>query len=345
MAVITISRQPGALGEEIAARLAGKMGFLLVDRQCLARLWREMNLDEAGLKTVNESVPPEKREIDAETDEFPKLLPELIAHLAEEHDLVVIGSGAQGLFRSRSGTLHVRVVAPRGVRVGRVQTGERLCAREARRHIRTLEMRRARHLRLLYHLSWHESSLYDLTLQTDRLSIDQAVNLVIAAADQTQIRQVPRSRIVEGLLPETTQRRGNGRFANSTEEEFACCLEFYGIPYEYEPRTFPLETDAEGRIAEAFTPDFYLPQQDLYIELTTMKQSLVTRKNRKVKKLRRLYPEINIRIFYQRDFYRLMAKYGLLTDDAARTKTGINGVNMFPAVCRPQSDKENRGTG
>ena len=77
----------------------------------------------------------------------------------------------------------------------------------------------------------------------------------------------------------------------------------------------PLEADAEGRVIEAFTPDFYLPEQDLYIELTTMKQSLVTRKNRKVRKLRRLYPEVNIRIFYQRDFYNLLAKYGLLAGE------------------------------
>ena len=94
---------------------------------------------------------------------------------------------------------------------------------------------------------------------------------------------------------------------------------FYCIAYKYEPRSFPLETDAEGNITEAFTPDFYLPEQDRYIELTTMKQSLVTRKNRKVRKLRRLYPDVNIRIFYQRDFYQLMAKYGILADNAAET--------------------------
>jgi cytidylate kinase len=345
MAVISISREPGALGEEIAARLAGKLGFLLVDTQYLARLWREMDLGEAGLKPSDKAVPPEKPEPDTETDAFLRLLPDLIAHLADEHDLVAIGQGAQGLLHGRSGTLHVRVVAPRAVRVRRVQAAERLSAGEARRRIRTLEIQCARRLRLLYHLNWHDPSLYDLTLQTDRLSIDQAVNLIMAAADQLQIGQVPRGRIVEGLLAETSQRRGGGRFVNATEEEFACFLEFYGIPYEYEPRTFPLETDGEGRIIEAFTPDFYLPQQDLYIELTTMKQSLVTRKNRKVKKLRRLYPGVNIRIFYQRDFYRLMAKYGLLNANAPKINAGTGGPNMLPLVCRLQTDKQNEGTG
>jgi hypoxanthine phosphoribosyltransferase len=72
-----------------------------------------------------------------------------------------------------------------------------------------------------------------------------------------------------------------------------------------------LETDDEGRVVEAFTPDFYLPDQDMFIEVTVMKQSLVTRKNRKLRKLRRLHPEIRIKLFYKRDLERLAQRYGL----------------------------------
>lgn len=101
------------------------------------------------------------------------------------------------------------------------------------------------------------------------------------------------------------------RFANHAELECAKILDFYGVPWEYEPRTFVLDTDAEGRVVEAMTPDFYLPEQDLYIELTVMKQSLVTRKNRKLRKLRERYPGIRVKLFYRRDFERLAQKYGL----------------------------------
>ncbi len=101
------------------------------------------------------------------------------------------------------------------------------------------------------------------------------------------------------------------RFANDAELECAKILDFYGVPWEYEPRTFVLDTDAEGRVVEAMTPDFYLPEQDLYIELTVMKQSLVTRKNRKLRKLRERYPGIRVKLFYRRDFERLAQKYGL----------------------------------
>jgi hypoxanthine phosphoribosyltransferase len=101
------------------------------------------------------------------------------------------------------------------------------------------------------------------------------------------------------------------QFANDAELECARILDYYGVPWEYEPRTFVLETDSEGRVVEAITPDFYLPEQALYLELTVMKQSLVTRKNRKLRKLRERYPEIKVKLFYRRDFERLAQKYGL----------------------------------
>ena len=316
MAVITISREPGALGEEIAARVAGQLGFLLVDKARLLQLWHEIDLDETKLARVDERIPSEEQVIDPETEAWVKPLPDLVAQLAEEHDLVVIGRGAQGLFRDRPGTLHVRIMASRPFRIQQLRTLEGLSVPEARRHSRDLERERARYLRFLYRLNWADPALYDLTLRMDRLSIEQALNLIVAAVHEMKLLQVPRRQIVEDLLPEAPERRSRGQFVNAAEREFAHFLEFYRIPYAYEPRTFPLETNAEGKIVEAFTPDFYLPEQDLYIELTTMKQSLVTRKNRKVRKLRRLYPEVNIRIFYQRDFYTLLAKYGLSVDKA-----------------------------
>ena len=100
-------------------------------------------------------------------------------------------------------------------------------------------------------------------------------------------------------------------FASEYELECAKILDYYGVPWEYEPRTFELERDEQGRVVEAFTPDFYLPEQDLYLELTVMKQSLATRKNRKVRKLRELHPDINVKLFYKRDIERLAQRYRL----------------------------------
>jgi hypoxanthine phosphoribosyltransferase len=101
------------------------------------------------------------------------------------------------------------------------------------------------------------------------------------------------------------------RFANEAELECAKVLDYYGVPWEYEPRTFVLERDDAGQVVEAFTPDFYLPEQDLYLEITVMKQSLVTRKNRKLRKVRQLYPDVRVKLFYKRDIERLAQRYQL----------------------------------
>jgi hypoxanthine phosphoribosyltransferase len=105
--------------------------------------------------------------------------------------------------------------------------------------------------------------------------------------------------------------QGTPRFANQAEVECAKILDYYGVPWDYEPRTFVLERDEDGRVVEAFTPDFYLPGQELYVEVTVMKQSLVTRKNRKLRKLKELHPEIKVKLFYRRDIERLAQRYGL----------------------------------
>ncbi len=105
------------------------------------------------------------------------------------------------------------------------------------------------------------------------------------------------------------------QFANTSEEECARIIDYYGIPWMYEPRTFVLERDEEGNVVEAFTPDFYLPEQDLFIELTTMKQAHVTKKNMKIRKVRERFPEINIKLFYKKDFLKLAHKYDLTTGE------------------------------
>jgi hypoxanthine phosphoribosyltransferase len=101
------------------------------------------------------------------------------------------------------------------------------------------------------------------------------------------------------------------QFANDAERECAKILDYHGVPWLYEPHTFVLTEDETGRVLEAFSPDFYLPEQDLYLEITVMKQSLVTRKNRKLRMLRERYPNVNIKLFYKRDIERLGQRYGL----------------------------------
>jgi hypothetical protein len=104
-------------------------------------------------------------------------------------------------------------------------------------------------------------------------------------------------------------------FAHKSEAQFARLLDFYAIDWEYEPRSFPVEFSEDGSPAKFFTPDFYLPDEDLFIEITTMNQKLVTKKNRKVRRLHEVHPEVRCKVFYQRDYLHLLIKYGL-EDDA-----------------------------
>jgi hypothetical protein len=111
------------------------------------------------------------------------------------------------------------------------------------------------------------------------------------------------------------------RFAHHAEAELARLLDRFAIEWEYEPRTFELDWDDAGQVTRAFTPDFYLPQHDLFIELTTLRQALVTKKNAKVRRLRELHPDVRIRMLYRRDYEELAFTFGLTPLPAASAGT------------------------
>jgi hypoxanthine phosphoribosyltransferase len=124
------------------------------------------------------------------------------------------------------------------------------------------------------------------------------------------------------------------RFAHASEAELARILDYYGVSWEYEPRTFPILWNTEGKVVESFSPDFYLPELDIYVELTTLKQSLVRRKNRKLRRLRELYPDIRVKLFYGKDFRALMLKYGRF--DLAASLSGLEGQIVPEPLGQPR---------
>lgn len=121
-------------------------------------------------------------------------------------------------------------------------------------------------------------------------------------------------------------------FAHASETEMARILDFYAVRWEYEPRTFPILWNLDGAVVESFSPDFYLAELDLYLEITTLKQRLVRKKNRKLRRLRELYPDLRIKLFYARDFRAMMLKYGRLA--LADSLSGTQG-QVIPERLRP----------
>ncbi|MBM3142754.1 MAG: hypoxanthine phosphoribosyltransferase [Chloroflexi bacterium] len=154
--------------------------------------------------------------------------------------------------------------------------------------------------------------------QADKDFLATVANIIAVALEKNELYQVLKAEHEETVtkrrkltetpeLPSSSLRPSS--FGHPSEEEFAKLLDFYRIEWLYEPRSFPLAWQ-NGKVVEMFTPDFYLPELDLYIELTTLKQSLITEKNRKLRRLRELYPEINIKLLNKSDYLRLLAKYG-----------------------------------
>lgn len=314
MAIITISRLTGSGGREIATAVAEALNFQLIDRRGM-----DVVIDQQFPVRIDQL-----SRIKKDRKVYDEMVRSAIAEVAASHNVVILGSGAQFLFARLAASLHVQIVAPvpyRLARVMRVGQMERLAAEKI---IEDRDREKEIFIRTLYAKDWRDPAHYDLVLNIDRFSNDVAVEIIVKAAQakgieakrvelppqlreeilttKLDIAQMAELEPAEDRLPD---------FAHPSEREFARVMDFYRIRWEYEPKTFPIEWDENQNVIKAFTPDFYLPDLDLFIELTTMKQSLVTKKNKKVRLLRELYPEVNIKILYERDYKNLIWKYGL----------------------------------
>jgi cytidylate kinase len=310
MALIAISGHPGCRYEELARHTSQLLGFeLLTSSRIQSSIGQEFG-DGAA-------VSPKA---------FPSLVTAILSRLATEHHLVYCALGGELQARHFPGMLRVHVVAPESMRIGNLMLDRRLDRTAARALLLELEAADRADRKAKFGKTKATADLFDLVLNAETLTTEQMAELIRTAVDtaglkergflsgaaEAQLQFQMRLRLARfGIAPPSQVSLRNKMFANPSEEMFANLLDFYRIAWEYEPRSFPIQYDREGNPAEFFTPDFYLPEFDLYLELTTMKQSLVTRKNRKVRLLRELYPQINIQVFYQKDFENLIFKYGL----------------------------------
>ena len=317
MAIITISRLTGSGGREIATVTSQALNFQLVDRHTM-----DVVIDQQfPVRTERLSRIKKDRRV------YDEMVRSAIAELARSRNVVILGSGAQFLFARVAASLRVQIVAPLPYRIARVMRLAQVDRLGAEKIIEERDHEKEILIRTLYAKDWRDPAYYDLVLNLDHFSNEIAVEIIVKAAQAKGIEAKPvelppqlREDIltakldvaqmadlepVEDRLPE---------FAHPSERQFARVMDFYRIRWEYEPKTFPIEWDENKNIISAFTPDFYLPDLDLFIELTTMKQNLVTKKNRKVRLLREHYPDVNIKILYERDYKNLIWKYGLNDD-------------------------------
>ncbi len=328
MAIITISHQYGSRGEAIAREVTRRIGFTLVTADRVDEVIRERYQQDFSLSGQIGGTPRD----DHTGKLFASLISAILTDMALLHDLVVLECGGQFIFRAFPNALHVRVVAPRDIRVHNIMKDTGTSYEQATREMEDQDRRHTRFIRSSFRRPSETPERYDLLVNSGTLDVEQVVELILSGvsikklaeygmvSSETTERAKLRNqiRLLRALTRLSIERGGSlTQFAHPSELVFARLLDFYGIRWQYEPRTFPLRYDENGNIAEAFSPDFYLPDSDLYVELTTMKQSLVTKKNRKMKRLRELHPEVKIRLLYQKDFEDLIFKYATRAPSAS----------------------------
>ena len=315
MTVITISRQFGAGGELLARTVANELGFLLVDRSRIAAGLTALGLPPQLVRF--DETAPKAEQLEKKRCFYVTALHEYIMDLAASQSIVLLGRGGQFLFRDRPDAFHIFVCAPLAQRVEWIRHLYGLEEKAAARLVNEQEQRKKRYIRHAFGHSWLDLALYDLILNTAKLTPQGAIKTVLYTLSQFSAKHAPQSMDKAAALLQPEKVVKTAKFMHESEAEFARVLDFYNIPWQYEPRTFPLHWDSEGRIIEAFTPDFYLPEQNLYVELTTQRQKLVWKKNKKLRRLRELYPEANAKIVYGKDYRSLLKKFGL--DENAET--------------------------
>jgi cytidylate kinase len=310
MGFLTITGEPGCRVEEVARLTSQRLGFELVTE---ARL-RELIAEEFG----SEASIPDKA--------WGAVITSLVAHLGTQHPLVIAVPGAELALNQLPGLLRCHLVAAEQRRVGMLMLENRLERPMAQQLLRQLErqlkeIRKKRfgratlipsHFDVIVNMEQLDTEHVAALLEQAAIAREMIAEPLLSQAAEAQIQFQTRLQLARyGIRPPGKVALKRKAFANPSEEIFANLLDFYRIAWDYEPRSFPIQWDKDGRVLEAFTPDFYLPEFDLYVELTTMKQAHVTRKNRKVKLLRTIYPHVNVQVFYQKDFRNLVFKHGL----------------------------------
>jgi cytidylate kinase len=316
LGVITISREFGSGGETIARLVAEKTQFLLVNKDTIIQGLTEYGIEQP-IERLEEAVA--NKEEDPAAMRYIEAMHDYIYDLAIREDLVILGRGGSILFRDYPPALHVKLIAQFTHRVQQVMKLYDLKPETAVKLIKEKDRDKCRYYRQLFDVNWANLRSYDLVLNTEKMDYEDAADIIVTAyrihAEPREVKDGPAGfEIEERTFPPPAEAEAE-KFMHPSEEEFAHMLDFFRIRWDYEPKTFFLEWDSEGNVTEAFSPDFYLPDQDLYIELTTQKPKQAWRKNRKIRRMKELYPDVNVRLIDKRGFESMLKKHSIDQDE------------------------------
>lgn len=216
MAVITISRQYGSEGDEIAANLCQILGYQSLDKQLMAKVAAEVGLTEGEVVDFSEDqhkvrgfldrLLGHQRQIVTQTRSWGEdqhgvrtldvkeidvtesitLVQAVIQAAARRNNVVIVGRGGQAVLRNDPGALHVRIEAPLERRIHRVQLREGLAFELAREVVTQRDRAAADYLKRFYGVDWSDALLYHLVINTGRWNIESASRLIVTAVSQLQ---------------------------------------------------------------------------------------------------------------------------------------------------------------
>lgn len=306
MYILTLSRTLGSLGDEIAERLARTLGAPLINKETTFRQWLPEVTDEHGVRMLRKSYAWYHHTHD-ESETYKDYISRLLRDEVSRGPKIFMGMGTQVIFRDHPNTLHLRINAPVETRLARLMDRWHLDREQALANLAESDTRRRKFIRKVHGADWEDETLYDLKINTRDIDVDAAcavIRALVERAEETGGYNANQLAFFQGDLERFD-------FRHDVEREFASILDSYGIAWSYEPTTFPLTFDEEGNVTQAITPDFYLQDEQTYVELTMMNPRYMAEKRRKVERMRELYPDSRVILMDKRGLHALIKRFRL----------------------------------
>jgi cytidylate kinase len=183
MTTITISRQLGSYGDEVAQALAARLGYRVVCRDLINQAALRAGAPELALATIDDlgllGIRPDKKARRA----YKQALDEIMHEMANEGETIIVGRAGQVILAERQDVLHIKVMAPRKLRARRIAQQEQIPFKSALARVKASDRSRKQFLKRNYKARWDDPALYDLVVNTTRLNPDQAAGLIFRALD------------------------------------------------------------------------------------------------------------------------------------------------------------------
>ncbi len=230
MAIITISRQVGSLGDEIAQAVADALGYRYVEKSQISEALSNVGFSLSEIDKYDEKVPSIWQSLSIQKDQFAHLIQAVVYELAARNNAVIVGRGGQAILKGIPGTLHVRIIAPHATRLSRIMEDNGYDEKNARQVIRQNDRDSAGYLSTYFNTNWNNSDLYDLVINTSTITPNESVQMISCAAGNGEIKKVsPKSELLHDLA---LAHKAKSALLNITEKVDRVELEFdKGVAY------------------------------------------------------------------------------------------------------------------